>query len=228
MNENTLLHAYNQVLSRIEAAAKQFQREPSELTLLGVSKKQPHVKIQYAYDAGLRHFGENQLQEAIPKILHYRHLDIHWHFIGSIQSNKTQEIAQHFSWVQSIDRIKIAQRLNQQRPISLPPLNVCIQVNISMEPQKSGVLPNELPQLLDAVSNMPRLQLRGLMCLPKSSSDFNSQRQPFHAMHQLYQQYEAAYGLDSLSMGMSNDLEAAIAEGTTLLRIGQAIFGSRP
>ena len=228
MIDNALKTSLKNVYSRIHMAEQQFNRPISSVSLLAVSKTQPISKIRQAYNLGLRHFGENKLQEALLKIQQCNDLDIQWHFIGSIQSNKTLDIARSFSWVQSLDRLKIAKRLHEQRPQGLPPLNVCIQVNISQEPQKSGVTPSELPSFIQSLETLPKLRLRGLMCIPKPTVDSTKQRHIFHLMHSLFLQCNSLYPLDTLSMGMSQDLEAAIAEGSTMVRIGQAIFGSRP
>ena len=188
--------------------------------------------ILEAAEAGQLAFGENYEQEAVRKILAIRQerpdLKLQWHFIGPIQSNKTRAIAEYFDWVHSVDRERIARRLSDQRPANMPPLNICLQVNISGENSKSGVRPEELADLAKAVSGMPRLKLRGLMAIPEPQSDPEKQRQPFNAMKILFERLrKAGYDLDTLSMGMSDDMEAAVQEGATTVRIGTAIFGQR-
>jgi len=185
-----------------------------------------------AAEAGQGAFGENYLQEALEKIAEVKatrpDLELEWHFIGPIQSNKTRPIAEHFDWVHSVDRLKIAQRLSEQRPAGLPPLNVCLQVNISGEASKSGVLPSETLAVAQAIAALPRLQLRGLMAIPEAVGDAEQQRLPFRQMHALLDQLRVeGLKLDTLSMGMSGDMAAAIAEGATIVRIGSAIFGTR-
>ncbi|WP_305857040.1 YggS family pyridoxal phosphate-dependent enzyme [Balneatrix alpica] len=219
------------VRQQIQTAATNCGRNPAEVQLLAVSKTKPLEAIRQAYAAGQRHFGENYVQEGVDKIQASQDLaDCHWHFIGPLQSNKTRVVAEHFDWVHSIERIKIAERLSAQRPAHLPPLQVCLQVNISGESSKAGVSLAALPELANAVLNLPGLQLRGLMCIPAPCQDSQLQRQPFlqlaHALQQLQQAHPAA-GLDTLSMGMSEDLDAAISAGATWVRIGTAIFGAR-
>ena len=220
------------VQQRINKALADAGRQADELTLLAVSKKQPVEAIQAAIDAGLYQFAESYVNEAIEKIEQIKRSnkkDIEWHFIGPIQSNKTTAIANHFSWVHSLDRIKIAQRLNDQRADNLPPLNVCIQINIDDEQTKSGIHISELDNFVDEISKLPRLKLRGLMALPARNDDLAQQRKPFHRLHGLFaglQQRDVQ--LDTLSMGMSYDLEAAILEGASIVRIGTALFGPRP
>ena len=218
-------------LRRIEAACVRFQRDPAEVTLLPVSKTFPAEALREAYAAGARSFGENYVQEALDKIEALIDLrpQLQWHLIGPLQSNKTRAVAEHFDWVHSIDRLRIAERLSAQRPPELPPLNVCIQVNVSGEASKSGVAPEETAALAQAVAALPRLRLRGLMAVPEPLADFEAQRAPHHRVAQLYQALRAqGLALDTLSLGMSADLEAAIAEGATLVRVGSAIFGQRP
>ncbi len=218
--------AREQVLwQRITAACLANGREPESLSLLAVSKTQPMATMQAAYRAGLRQFGENYLQEALDKI---RHLpaDCEWHFIGPIQTNKTRPIAEHFAWVHGLAREKIAQRLNAQRPAAMPPLKVCIQVNVSGETSKSGLTQAELPALIRCIRELPRLELMGLMCLPQASGPGASPRAAFRQLRELRDRYLPA--APTLSMGMSDDLEAAIAEGSTMVRIGTALFGARP
>ena len=200
-----------------------------EVTLLAVSKAQPAEKLREAYAAGQTKFGENYLQEALNKQAELRGLNIEWHFIGPIQSNKTLPIAQHFSWVHGVDRLKIAQRLSDGRPADLEPLQICLQVNISKEASKSGVAPNELLALVKGVSVLPRIRLRGLMTIPEPTNDEALQRQQFKQMRDLLNDLnKQSFGLDTLSMGMSNDYNIAIEEGATIVRIGSAIFGARP
>ena len=218
------------VHAAIVAAARNAGRNPSDIALLAVSKTFGPDAVQEAFDAGQRAFGENYLQEALDKIaaLQGRTPGLEWHFIGPIQSNKTRPIAEHFDWVHSVDRLKIAQRLSEQRPQHLPPLNICLQVNISGEASKSGIAPDELPALARAVSALPRLALRGLMAIPEPAGDEAGQRAPLRALRLLAGQLRAdGLSLDTLSMGMSADLAAAIAEGSTMVRIGTAIFGKR-
>ncbi len=213
------------VAARIRAAAQAAQRDPASVGLLAVSKTQPAAAMREAFGAGVRDFGENYLQEALDKQAELGDLGLAWHFIGPIQSNKTKPIAEHFDWVHSVDRLKIAQRLSDQRPATLPALNVCLQVNVSGEASKSGCAPEDLPQLAQAVAAMPRLHLRGLMCIPAPSDAPDEQRAAFARLRALRD--ELALELDTLSMGMSQDLEAAIAEGATWVRIGTALFGAR-
>lgn len=213
------------VAARIREAAQAVGRDSASVGLLAVSKTQPAATIREAAEAGMRDFGENYLQEALDKQGELSELPLTWHFIGPIQSNKTKSIAEHFDWVHSVDRLKIAQRLSDQRPAELPPLNICLQVNVSGEASKSGCAPEELPQLAQAVAAMPRLRLRGLMCIPAPSEDPAEQRAAFARLRALRD--ELPLTLDTLSMGMSQDLEAAIAEGATWVRIGTALFGAR-
>lgn len=205
-----------------------YGRDRGAVALLAVSKKQSIAKIRAAYAAGQRAFGENYLQEALQKMRALADLAMEWHFIGPMQSNKTRKIAEHFHWVQSVDSQKIAQRLNDQRPEHLPPLNICLEINVSGEASKSGIAPADAAALAEACRTLPRLTLRGLMTIPAPAASFESTRQQFHIMLQLFQQLNhAGLTLDTLSMGMSDDVEAAIAEGSTLVRIGTAIFGER-
>lgn len=219
------------VLSQINYACQNAQRSFDDLLLLAVSKTRSAEELTIAYEKGQRHFGENYLQEALDKIEQLNSLDICWHFIGPIQSNKTRAIAEKFNWVHSVDRLKIVQRLSAQRPDHMPPLNICLQINISEEESKSGILPNQLPELATQILALPNIRLRGLMAIPASSSDSIQQRKPFQQMQQLLQQLKQQHPdhpeLDTLSMGMSGDMEAAIAEGATIVRIGTAIFGAR-
>lgn len=198
------------------------------VNVLAVSKAKPAAAVREAYLAGQTMFGENYLQEALDKQAQLTDLPIEWHFIGPIQSNKTQLIARHFTWVHSIDRLKIAQRLNEARPANMQPLQVCIQVNISHEESKSGVLPDELSALATAMTKLPRLQLRGLMAIPAPSGDNQQQRAQFRQVRQCYEALVAeGFALDTLSMGMSDDYEMAIEQGATIIRLGSCIFGAR-
>ncbi|MBY6017647.1 YggS family pyridoxal phosphate-dependent enzyme [Halomonas denitrificans] len=225
---STITERLIEAQARIDAAAAQAGRVGESITLLAVSKTKPAEMIREAYLAGARDFGENYLQEGVDKIDALQDLDIRWHFIGPLQSNKTRPVAERFDWIHSVDRLKIAQRLSEQRPSDKAPLNVCIQVNISAEQSKSGVSPAQLPELAAAVAALPGLQLRGLMAIPAPESDPERQRQALAQMKQLFDALQAEHpGLDTLSMGMSDDLEAAVAEGSTMVRIGTAIFGTR-
>ena len=217
---------FQTVLNRIRTAERQFQRPPGSVELLAVSKTHPASAVAALAALGQRHFGENYLQEALDKIADLAALDLEWHFIGPIQANKTRSIAEHFAWVHSVDRLKIAERLNAQRPDDLPPLNVCLEVNIDREPSKHGFDESELANMAQAVAALPRLRLRGLMAIPAPAGDFAAQRRPFARLRQWAERLNVE-GLDTLSMGMSDDLEAAIAEGATLVRIGTALFGPR-
>ena len=214
-----------EVEARIRAAALAVQRDVTSIHLLAVSKTKPAAALREAYAAGLRDFGENYLQEARAKQVELADLPLSWHFIGPIQSNKTRDIAEHFAWVHSVDRLKIAQRLSEQRPAELPPLNICIQVNVSGEDSKSGCTPHDLPALAAAINALPRLKLRGLMAIPEPTDDRAAQDAAFATVRQL--QESLNMGLDTLSMGMSHDLESAIAQGATWVRIGTALFGAR-
>ena len=216
------------ILSSIESAKKLAQADQS-VQLLAVSKAQAAAAIREAYAAGQRQFGENYLQEALDKQAQLSDLAILWHFIGPIQSNKTQSIAQHFDWVHSVDRLKIAQRLNDARVNISSPLQVCVQINISNEASKSGVLVADLQATVAAIAKLPHLQLRGLMAIPAPSQDLSVQRQQFKQVRQCYDNLLAlGYQLDTLSIGMSDDYAAAIEQGATIVRIGSALFGARP
>ena len=213
---------------RIARAAVAAGRDPAGVRLLAVSKTWPAESVREAAAAGQRAFGENYVQEGVAKVEALADLGLEWHFIGQLQSNKTRLVANRFSWVHSIDRLKIAERLAEQRDVHLPPLNVCIQVNVSGEASKSGVAPADLPELARAVASLPRLRLRGLMAIPEPTPDVALQRARFASLRMLRDELNAAgLGLDTLSMGMSDDLEAAIAEGSTMVRVGTAIFGAR-
>jgi PLP dependent protein len=224
-----LLENIRNVKDRMAAAAAQCGRSVDSVTLLAVSKAQPLELIQSGARAGLTHFGENYLQEALEKIAACADLDVTWHFIGQIQANKTRHIAEHFAWVHSVDRLRIAERLSAQRPYHAPALNVCIQVNIGGEASKGGAAPQDVPALAAAIAPLPRLKLRGLMCVPPEEEDEQRQRHWFAQVRQLYESINASgAGLDTLSMGMSADLEAAVLEGATIVRVGTALFGERP
>ncbi len=215
------------IKQRIADIARQYNRSPESVQLLAVSKTRPISDIVAAIEYGQFRFGENYLQEAIPKIEALRdNKRLEWHFIGPLQSNKTRAIAENFDWLHSLCQLKHAQRLNNQRPEHLRPLNVCIQVNISEEAQKSGVYLNDLATLAGAVAELPRLRLRGLMTLPAPSQGFEQQCIPFRRLRMALEELQIN-GLDTLSMGMTNDMDAAIAEGATLVRIGTGIFGKR-
>jgi len=217
------------VKSRIARACAAAGRDPRDLVLVAVSKTFPADAVRAAHAAGQRDFGENHAQDAVAKIDALADLDLVWHFIGPIQSNKTRTIAAHFAWVHSIDRLTIAERLAAQRPGQVPPLQACIQVNVSGEATKSGVAPAEAPALARAVAALPRLQLRGLMAIPEPTDDPALQRRRFESLRDLRDRLAAdGLALDTLSMGMSDDLESAIAAGATMVRVGTAIFGARP
>ncbi|QDE30477.1 YggS family pyridoxal phosphate-dependent enzyme [Shewanella polaris] len=216
--------------SRINQAAQNCSRSPNEIILLAVSKTKPISDIIAAYQAGQRQFGENYVQEGETKInaLQADYPDIEWHFIGPLQSNKTKIIAEHFDWIHTLSRDKIAQRLNEQRPSNKPPLNVCIQVNISQEESKSGVNAADVATLALTITSLPHLTLRGLMAIPTATDDVHIQQQEFSQLKQLFDQLKQQYpSVDTLSMGMSGDMDIAIANGSTMVRIGSAIFGQR-
>lgn len=214
------------ITARIEAYCHNCNRDPASVLLLAVSKTKPPEDIVTAYLAGLRHFGENYCQEAIEKQQALSAFDITWHFIGPIQSNKTKLIAKHFSWVHSVDNIRIARRLSEQRPVYLPPLNICLQINISSEASKSGVKLTELESLRTAIESLPNLRLRGVMAIPAPQEDFNLQRIPYHSLVETAKNLNWPE-LDTFSFGMTGDLKAAIFEGATIVRIGTALFGAR-
>lgn len=216
------------VNARIAEACVAAGRNPAAVALLAVAKTFPATALRAAHAAGQRAFGENYLQEALAKQAELADLDLEWHFIGPLQSNKTRPVAEHFAWVHSVERLKIAERLADQRPAALPPLNVCVQVNVSGEASKSGCAPGEAPALCRAVAALPRLRLRGLMAIPEPTQDSALARRRFAALRTLRDELNAAgLALDTLSMGMSDDLEAAIMEGATIVRVGTAIFGER-
>lgn len=222
---STIAENIAKVGERIREAAQASGRDLDGIGLLAVSKTKPAAAVREAFAAGLRDFGENYLQEALDKQAELSELPLIWHFIGPIQSNKTKPIAEHFAWVHSVDRLKIAQRLSEQRPTGLPPLNICLQVNVSAEASKSGCAPAELAALAQAVSQLPNLRLRGLMTIPEPTDDVAAQRAAFARLRELRDGLPLP--LDTLSMGMSHDLDAAIAEGATWVRIGTALFGAR-
>lgn len=213
---------------RINDFEKKYNRHSQSVSLLAVSKLHPIEKIKEAYEAGQEAFGENYLQEALSKQAALTNEAIEWHFIGHIQSNKTRKIAEDFAWVHSVDSIKIAKRLHEQRPLDLPPLNICIEVNVSDEPAKSGVDLKNVLSIAEYCLSLQRLRLRGLMTIPAQENDFEKQRIPFRMLFEVFQSLrEKGIALDTLSMGMSEDFEAAIAEGSTMVRIGTALFGER-
>jgi PLP dependent protein len=221
-----------EVKRRIHGACAQAGRDANTVTLLAVSKTFGAESVRQALAAGQRAFGENYVQEALAKIDELAALrpQLEWHLIGPLQSNKTRPVAEAFDWVHTVDRLKIAQRLAEQRPPTLPPLQLCLQVNVSGEASKSGVAPDELPALARAVAALPasRVQLRGLMGIPEPAADVQAQRRPHRLLRELLLALQAqGLALDTLSMGMSEDLEAAVAEGSTLLRVGRAVFGAR-
>jgi len=220
------------IQDHINLSAQNAARDAGGISLLAVSKAQSAQAVIDAALAGQRAFGENYEQEAVEKMMQIRtlapDLNIEWHYIGAIQSNKTRSIASHFDWVHSIDRERIARRLSEQRPDDLPPLNVCIQVNVSDEESKSGLVPEDTVRLAEAVRALPRLRLRGLMAIPEPEDDPQKQREPFRQLRLIFDDLNArGFNLDTLSMGMTADMDAAIAEGATIVRIGTAIFGAR-
>jgi pyridoxal phosphate enzyme (YggS family) len=222
----TISQRLKQIRSQISDAERAYNRRSGSVLLLAVSKTKPAEDIAAAYQSGQRHFGENYLQEALRKQQELGAYDITWHFIGPIQSNKTRPLATHFDWVHSVDSLKIAQRLSDQRPAHLPPLNICLQVNISDEETKSGIALAELPQLYEQIAKLPNLKLRGVMAIPAPQQDFEQQRQPYKALYQAVAELKRPE-LDTFSFGMTGDLKAAIAEGSTIVRIGTALFGER-
>lgn len=227
-NLNTITTALQATQASIADAVTKADRVQNSVKLIAVSKAQPASALREAFAAGQSAFGENYLQEALDKQQELASLAIEWHFIGPIQSNKTQAIAQHFTWVHGVDRLKIAQRLNDARN-GRTPLQVCIQVNVSHEDSKNGVLPDEVPALAEAIRHLPNLTLRGLMAIPEPTNNIELQHQQFRIVHRLLEQLnQQGFALDTLSMGMSNDYAVAIAEGATMVRIGSAIFGARP
>ena len=228
---NDIAHNLAQVRDKISAAASSCGRAPEEVTLLAVSKTKPTSALAEAIAAGQRAFGENYVQEGVDKILHFRESGVaglEWHFIGPLQSNKSRLVAEHFDWCHTVDRLKIASRLSEQRPAEMPPLNVLIQVNISDETSKSGIPLSELDALADQVATLPGLRLRGLMAIPAPESDYQRQFAVARQMAVAFDALKARYpGVDTLSLGMTDDMAAAIAAGSTMVRIGTAIFGAR-
>ena len=229
MGPQNLPERLDQVRKRMEMAARQAGRCVDSITLLGVTKGQPASVVTAGALAGIRDFGESYLQEALEKIAAVEAPQaLTWHFIGRVQSNKTRPVAEAFAWVHAVDRLKVAERLAEQRPYYAPPLNVCLQVNVAAEETKGGVDLAELPALATAVAALPRLKLRGLMCLPPQAEDPQRQRHWFRKVRLALEELNArGLGLDTLSMGMSGDLEAAIQEGATMVRVGTALFGPR-
>lgn len=223
------------IRERLRRLEQQYQREPGSVRLLAVSKTHPVERIREAWQAGARDFGENYVQEALEKIRSFSEIEqaeeasgIRWHFIGPLQSNKTRDVAEHFHWIHSVDRLKIARRLSEQRPAHLPALAVCVQVNISNESSKSGIALEDAPALCQAIAALPGLTLRGLMAIPAPCDDLAQQRSVYRPLAGLFRELSTHYDtMDTLSIGMSDDLEAAVAEGSTLVRVGTGIFGQR-
>jgi len=229
MGPQNLPEQARKLARRIETAARAANRSVESVTLLAVSKGQPANMLRAAAGLGLRDFGESYVQEALGKIESLRDLPLTWHFVGRLQANKTRDVAARFAWVHGLDRLRIAERLSEQRPFHAPPLNVCLQVNLAGEPTKAGITTAELPALAAAVARLPRLKLRGLMCIPPDEEDSSRQRAWFASLRRELEKLNAAgAALDTLSMGMSGDFEAAILEGATIIRIGTALFGPRP
>ena len=225
---NNSLNKLQFVKQRIENACKTAHRQAEEVTLLAVSKRQSAEKVMLFNSLGLSGFGENQVNEALQKQKELQQLDLHWHFIGTIQSNKTRDIAAHFQWAQSIDRAKVLQRLSRQRPESMGALNICLQVNIDNEPQKAGATEQEIMQLAALAEGLDNIKLRGLMAIPKITNDPQQQHDSFRKVRILFEQLkQSGHQLDTLSMGMSADLEIAIAEGSTMVRVGTDLMGRR-
>jgi pyridoxal phosphate enzyme (YggS family) len=230
MSSSHVARHLDEVRQRIAKAAADASRDASSVTLLAVSKTFPAEDVRAAFNAGQRAFGENYVQEAVAKITGLADLrsEIEWHFIGPLQSNKTKVVAENFDWVHSVDRLKIAERLNEQRPEDLPRLNVCLQINVSGEDSKSGVAPGEALALAHQIAALPRLRLRGLMAIPEPAGTLDEQRAPHRRLRGIMDTLRAdGLELDTLSMGMSADIEAAILEGATMVRLGTAIFGAR-
>jgi len=217
-----------QLDQRVKSIAHRVGREPSGISLLAVSKTRPTVAIRDLAALGQQAFGENYLQEALKKISELADLNLEWHFIGQLQRNKTSDVAENFNWIQSIDRLVIAERLSAQRPAKMDDLNVCIQIRMSEEKGKGGVAPEDLFALADAIDSLPRLKLRGLMTIPENTRDTEKQRQTFRKMYRIFCKLKSRFtSVDTLSMGMSGDFELAIEEGSTMIRVGTALFGSR-
>ena len=228
-NSKPIESRYRELVDRLRSAEIRFNRSVGGVRLVAVSKKQSSSAVRTVNNLGQQDFGENQLQESLTKIKELSDLTLSWHFIGSIQTNKCRDIAIHFDWVHSIDRLKLAERLSAFRPIGLKPLNLFLQVNLQKEPTKSGINPNDLLQLASNISKLKNLRVQGLMAIPKPSLDFNQQRQVFKLLRNMQADLNRALNLDlqCLSIGMTDDLEAAVAEGATHVRIGTAIFGPR-
>ena len=228
-HDNNIAERLAAVRQRIRNAEQTYDREPGSVGLLAVSKRQPVSALRTALAEGQHAFGENYLQEGAEKREALAGELIEWHFVGAIQSNKTRAVAEGFDWVHTVDRLKIARRLSEQRPDHLPPLQCCLQVNVSGEASKSGAEPAEVRELAHAIAALPNLRLRGLMTLPEAVTEFDAQRAAFrHLSTQQAELVDDGLALDTLSMGMSNDLEAAVAEGATMVRLGTAVFGPRP
>ena len=226
---NDLKKNLENIHSRVRAACREAGRDPAEVAVLAVSKRHPAARIRALHALGQRCFGENYVQEALPKIRELEGLGIEWHYIGPLQSNKTREAAGHFDWVQSVDREKILRRLSEQRPDERPPLDVCIQVNIDRETQKAGALPEQAADLAALCASLPRLRLRGLMCIPRIGSADHDPAESYARMFELFRALrDGGLPMDTLSMGMSDDLEAAVRNGATMLRIGTDLLGPRP
>jgi len=227
-SQTTIAQNIESIRARIADAEIKYNRPAGSVQLLAVSKTRPAEDVLAALAVQQRHFGENYLQDALPKITGIPNKNVKWHFIGPIQSNKTQSIAQHFDWVHSVDRLKVARRLSEQRHAEQASLNICIQVNSSNENSKSGVSVEETLELAKEIQRLPHIKLRGLMSIPASNQDFEQQRLSFRVLRELKEELNLeGMNLDTLSMGMSSDMEAAIAEGSTIIRIGTAIFGAR-
>jgi PLP dependent protein len=228
MADDLLIQNWTNTRDHIASAAVRYGRAADSVKLVAISKGQPAKKLRQIAEAGQRYFGENYVKEALGKIEELADLRLTWHFTGQIQGNKTRTIAEHFHWVHTVDRERIAMRLNEQRPLTLEPLNICIQVSLADEPGKGGIEPSQVLTLATRIAEMPRLRLRGLMCIPPPRETFDEQRLLFQRMKdQLDALNREGFELDTLSMGMSGDIEAAIAAGATLVRIGTAIFGAR-
>jgi pyridoxal phosphate enzyme (YggS family) len=228
MGPQNLPENIRRVQERIKRAAAECGRRVDSVTLLAVCKSQPAEIVRAAALAGLCEFGESYVQEALGKIAALRELPLTWHFVGKLQTNKTRDVAENFAWVHGVDRLRIAERLSAQRPFHAPALNICLQVNLGAEASKGGLTPPEVPELARQVAALPRLRLRGLMCIPPAATDRAAQRRPFAELAELLGSLNAAGAhLDTLSMGMSADLEAAILEGATIVRVGTALFGAR-
>lgn len=224
----SIANNYAKVVSQIEQCCNNAQRNTADVQLLAVSKTRPAEQLAQLYEQGQIHFGENYLQEALDKQVELEQLPLIWHFIGPIQSNKTRAIAEHFDWVHSVDRLKIARRLSEQRPDHLPALNICLQVNISNEANKAGCSASDTLALIEAIAQLPKLNIRGLMAIPKATTDVDEQRTAFAAMADLLSKCSVQHpNLDTLSMGMSADIAPAIEQGATIVRVGTALFGAR-